>query len=47
MKQAFDREGIDMPFPTRTIYFGGSEAETNPPERARGSRGFKPAGDAG
>lgn len=25
MKQAFDREGIEIPFPTRTIYFGADE----------------------
>ena len=31
MKQVFDREGIEMPFPTRTIYFGGDDGDATSP----------------
>lgn len=33
MKQAFDREGIEMPFPTRTVYFGNDESDPPTPVR--------------
>ncbi|MDE2514113.1 MAG: mechanosensitive ion channel family protein, partial [Alphaproteobacteria bacterium] len=38
MKQAFDREGIEMPFPARTIYFGDGD---DGPAAARVRNGAK------
>ncbi|MDE2164759.1 MAG: mechanosensitive ion channel family protein [Alphaproteobacteria bacterium] len=34
MKQAFDREGIEIPFPARTIYFGAGGDDAAAPSRA-------------
>ncbi|MDE2229968.1 MAG: mechanosensitive ion channel family protein [Alphaproteobacteria bacterium] len=41
MKQAFDREGIEMPFPTRTTYFGADDEKASP-ERTTARSGAKP-----
>ena len=44
MKQAFDREGIDIPFPTRTIYFGADSGDPPQPD-ARGDAKSKKKSD--
>jgi small conductance mechanosensitive channel len=31
MKQAFDREGIEIPFPARTLYFGADDGDAQQP----------------
>lgn len=43
MKQVFDREGIDMPFPARTIYFGDDTAEPAAARVRNGAKSRKPA----
>jgi small conductance mechanosensitive channel len=35
MKKRFDAEGIEMPFPHRTIYFGADSAGNAPPANVR------------
>jgi moderate conductance mechanosensitive channel len=35
MKKAFDKEGIEIPFPHRTIYFGIDKKGEAPPARIR------------
>ncbi|MGH6968842.1 MAG: mechanosensitive ion channel family protein [Stellaceae bacterium] len=42
MKQAFDREGIEMPFPTRTIYFGDDGGDSTRPDARRETKPKKP-----
>jgi small conductance mechanosensitive channel len=35
MKKRFDEIGIEIPFPTRTVYFGVDQAGNAPPARVR------------
>ena len=32
MKKRFDELGIEIPFPHRTVYFGGGKPPESPPE---------------
>jgi len=43
MKLAFEREDIEMPFPTRTIYFGDDDAGPGTPRVRNGAKARKPA----
>lgn len=42
MKQAFDHEGIEMPFPTRTIYFGADDGDGTSPTQPGARNGTRP-----